>query len=83
MDENSTNKNDSDCNYTLKSQSIAKLKCRLIMLLISSSSIVLFYLINSCLTFSLINRLRLPTPMIDRSQISIWSILKSNIGKVS
>ena len=28
-------------------------------------------------------RLRLPTPMIDRSQISIWSILKQNIGKVN
>ncbi len=28
-------------------------------------------------------RIRLPAKMIDRSQISIWSILKQSIGKVN
>jgi len=28
-------------------------------------------------------RTKLPVPMFDRSQISIWSILKQCIGKVS
>lgn len=31
--------------------------------------------------FTVKHRLRLPAPMIDRSQISIWSILKQSIGK--
>jgi bifunctional ADP-heptose synthase (sugar kinase/adenylyltransferase) len=30
----------------------------------------------------LFSRLKLPAKMFDRSQISIWSILKQNIGKV-
>ncbi len=48
-------------------------------LIIGSSFVKTFFLLK--INFNLL-RTRLPAPMIDRSQISIWSILKQFIGKV-
>ena len=59
-------------------------KYRFILFKLGISNNKQYLKIQIFLMSSILNiRIRLPAKMIDRSQISIWSILKQSIGKVN